>query len=399
MKKGPSMKTIIKNVASVTCLAALATLVAGAQPATNPAPAQALAVHPPGARIQFDQVVHDFGRITGGQIVKHTFAFTNVGDQLLELSNVQPSCGCTTAGDWSRKVEPGQAGTIPIQFNSGNFSGEIHKTITVTSNDRGQPQTVLQIKGSIWKPLEVTPQFAVLNVIPESPSNSPVKVKILNNTDSPVTLSAPESSNRSFHAELHEVKTGKEFELTVSAVPPLSPGNVQGNISIKTSMTNLPLITVVAWANVQPIIAVSPQQIILPRAPLPNKMSPSVMIQNRGTNLLELSEAKVNVEGVEIELKELQPGRSFNATLTFPQGFEIQPGTPVELTFKSNHPQHPLIKVPVMQMPRPATQLQGQAPKVQPPVPRPVPSAGTPPPLPPASVNTAGTPRPPASSQ
>ena len=388
------MKTSTSKFKFVACVVAFAAGVAGAQTPTNSAPAQAAEPSTGGPKIQFDEMIHDFGRITGGQVVKHTFVFTNSGDQVLELSNVQPSCGCTTAGEWSHKVEPGKTGNIPIQFNSGNFGGEIHKTITVTSNSKGQPQTVLQIKGSIWKPLEITPQFAVLNVIPESSSNAPVKVKIVNNTDFPVTLGTPESSNKAFHPELTELKAGKEFELVVSAVPPYGTGNVQGNITLKTSMTNLPLISVVAWANIQAIIAVSPQQVVLPRAPLPNKMSPSVMIQNRGTNLLTLTEGKVNVEGVEVELKELQPGRSFNATLTFPQGFEIQPGTPVELTFKSNHPQHPLIKIPVMQMPRPAVPLQGQAPKVQPPVPRPTPGPITPPPLPPASVNTAGSPNP-----
>jgi hypothetical protein len=382
-----------KKVLAVS-LVAVGMLSAGAQQTTNPVPAVLSAEQPHGPKIQFDQNIHDFGKITGGQVVKHTFVFTNVGDQLLELSNVQPSCGCTTAGEWSHKVEPGQSGTIPIQFNSGNFSGEIHKTVTVTSNDKTQPQIALQIKGSIWKPIEVTPQFAVLNVLAESPSNAPAKVKILNNTDTPLTLSPPETSNHSFKVELNTLKAGKEFELLVSTVPPLTGTTMQGNISLRTSSSNMPVISVTAWANIQPVIAVMPQQIVLPRAPLPNKMSPSISIQNRGTNQLALSEPTVNAEGVEVELKELQPGRTFSATVTFPQGFETQPNKPLELTFKSNHPQHPVIKVPIMQMPRQPNPAQSSLPKVVPPGPRPTTAPTTPPPPPPSPANAATTPRP-----
>lgn len=95
---------------------------------------------------------YDFGQIKGGAVVKYTYVFTNVGSSMLEISNVQASCGCTTAGEWSRQVESGKTGSIPIQFNSGNFSGHVGKTITVTCNDPKQPSVVLQIKGTIWKP-------------------------------------------------------------------------------------------------------------------------------------------------------------------------------------------------------------------------------------------------------
>src|SRR5215510_7123219 len=65
-----------------------------------------------GPQIQFDNQVYDFEKVTAGDVVKHTFIFTNTGNQTLELTDVHPSCGCTTAGDWTRKVEPGQTGLI-----------------------------------------------------------------------------------------------------------------------------------------------------------------------------------------------------------------------------------------------------------------------------------------------
>jgi hypothetical protein len=48
-------------------------------------------------------------------------------------------------------------------------------------------------------------------------------------------------------------------------------------------------------------------------------------------------------------MKELQPGRMFVLTPTFPAGFELPAGQRVEVSVKSNHPKHPVIRVPVVQ--------------------------------------------------
>lgn len=163
-----------------------------------------------GPRIQFATPVHDFGQIKGGEVAKYTYLFTNAGQQLLEVTAVQAACGCTTAGDWSRQVEPGQTGRIPIEFNSGSFNGQVAKSITVTCNDPTQPTVALQLKATIWRPIDVTPQFAVLNLTSESPSNA-TTVRIVSKEESPLTVFAPESSNSAFAADLKTNRPGKEF--------------------------------------------------------------------------------------------------------------------------------------------------------------------------------------------
>ena len=50
------------------------------------------------------------------------------------------------------------------------------------------------------------------------------------------------------------------------------------------------------------------------------------MIQNNSTNAVRLSEPVVDAPGVEAQIKETQPGKSFIAMLAFPQGFEIPAG-------------------------------------------------------------------------
>jgi hypothetical protein len=306
-----------------------------------------------GARIQFATPVHDFGKIKGSEIVKYTYVFTNSGDRLLEVTAVQPMCGCTMAGEWSRQVEPGKTGSIPIQFNSGNYRGDVTKTITVTCNDAAQPTMMLQLKAHIWTPIEVMPQIAMLNVTSESPSNA-TTVRIVNNEDAPLTLAAPESNNRAFAADIRTNQPGKEFQLIVKTVPPLPAGSVQGQITIKTSSTNMPVINLTALANVQQTLMVMPSQINLPPGLLANATPFIISIRNSGTNALVLTEPTVNAKDVTVQLKELQPGRYFVLTVNFPAGFEIAQSEKLELSVKSSHPQFPMITVPIRQLPSPA---------------------------------------------
>ena len=377
------MNMMTSKLVSVCSLLAAGTAILSAQQApapasTPPAPAPVpVTIGAVGPKIAFETPVYDFGKVKSGDLVKHTFTFTNTGDELLILTNVQPSCGCTTAGEWTRQVEPGKTGTIPIQFNSANYGGQVLKTVTVTSNDKGQPSIGLQVKGTVWKPIDVNPAFAVMTIPAEAQTNITTKVHIVNNMEELVTLSAPESNNKGFTAAVTTNTAGKDFDMIITAVPPFETPNVQAQITLKTSSTNVPTISVTAWANVQQSVVVSPPQVMLASGPLANKQTVSISIQNNSANPLKLSEPAVDAKGVDVQLNEPNPGRSFTATLNFPQGFELAQGAKGEFTVKSDNPRHALIKVPITQMPKPVALPVTPQSSVVPLSPVPVPPAAT----------------------
>jgi hypothetical protein len=336
-----------------------------AAPTTATAPAQP---NPTGAHAQFATPVYDFGRAQAGELVKYSFIFTNVGDQALEVTAVQPSCGCTTAGDWTHRVEPGQTGTISVQFNSANFNGPVFKTINVTSNDKQRPVNVLQLKGTVWKPIDVVPQYTVINVPPDSNSAS-ASIKILNHGNDPLMVFSPECTPKSFSVTLTTNTSGQEYTVALKSAIELNIGNIQGKITLKTSSTKTPNLDLPFWVNVQPSVTVSPPRISLAQTPLNAKSPVTLTIQNNTTNTLTVSDGRVNIPGVDVELKEVQPGRMFSAVVTFPEGYNPPVGQPVEVKFKSNQPRMPEIKVPVLSFPRP---MASAAPAVpQPLIPRP----------------------------
>src|SRR5579883_286105 len=177
--------------------------VPAAQP-VSPQPAASLPQPPapvPSGKIQFATPIYDFGKVQAGELVKYSYVFTNTGEAQLEVTDVHPSCGCTTAGDWTRTVAPGQTGKISVQFNSANFNGPVFKTVTVASNDKQHPSTVLQLKGTVWKPIEIVPPYTVMNVAPDLTRASST-IKILNHLDEPLAVFSPECNNAAFSVTL-----------------------------------------------------------------------------------------------------------------------------------------------------------------------------------------------------
>ena len=336
----------------MVCVLFFASGLAGLAQPTSPAP-----------KIEFDSTAFNFGRAKSGETLKHDFIFTNMGNAILEVTDVKPGCGCTTAGAWDKFVEPGKTGRIPLQFNSTGFGGQVAKSATVICNDPARTNLFLQISGTVWKPIDVAPQMAMFNINAEAPTNETKVLKIVSNLEEPVTLSDLKCNNGSFKAEIKGVKPGKEFELYVTAVPPFSNATVFSTITFKSSSTNAPMLSVSAYAMVQQAVTVSPQQVVIPSGPLKNPVTSSVMVRNGSTNALQLSDVRLDLKGVEVKVNQPQTGQLYSISMTFPVGFELQQLQKAEdggdgtrrpasglLTMKTSHPKFPEIKVPIVQM-------------------------------------------------
>ena len=101
-----------------------------------------------GPQIKFEEARHDFGTVEP-QVLKHAYKFKNIGDKTLEISNVQPGCGCTVVPDYDKKVEPGKEGTITLVVEkTDSYKGPVTKTASVTTNDPDQPSFTLTLRAT-----------------------------------------------------------------------------------------------------------------------------------------------------------------------------------------------------------------------------------------------------------
>ena len=94
-------------------------------------------------KFTFEQEEHNFGQIRDGDIVSHTFRFTNTGEAPLIISKATAACGCTVP-QWPKQPIPaGGSGEIQVQFDSSNKPGMQNKVVTITANTESKVKKLL----------------------------------------------------------------------------------------------------------------------------------------------------------------------------------------------------------------------------------------------------------------
>lgn len=88
--------------------------------------------------IEFSETEYDFGKVSEGEMIRHTFIFTNTGENDLLIENVKPSCTCAKLEFPSELIPPGKTGEIIVHFDTAGKSGKQDKNLTVIYN--GNPR-------------------------------------------------------------------------------------------------------------------------------------------------------------------------------------------------------------------------------------------------------------------
>ncbi len=86
------------------------------------------------AVIEFKEKSIDFGDITQGDKVSHTFELTNTGSTPLIISNVAATCGCTVPNWPKDPIAPGKTAEIEVSFNSAGKMGKQNSVVRIYSN-------------------------------------------------------------------------------------------------------------------------------------------------------------------------------------------------------------------------------------------------------------------------
>lgn len=122
--------------------------------------------------LKFKETSLSFGEITAGQVADLQFEFSNSGDSLLVIKQVNSTCGCTVTQLSKKEYQPGESGVIPVRFFSRGYHGRVIKSISVLSNDEENSQTRLQITGVVnlteFPDIQIVPKEINLGMLPLS---------------------------------------------------------------------------------------------------------------------------------------------------------------------------------------------------------------------------------------
>ena len=194
-----------------------------------------------------EQGTFNFGTIPQGKTVQHNFAIRNSGDAPLQIKQLNASCGCTAAKSSSSLIAPGRGAEIQVTFDSSNFTGNVQKSVTMTSNAGKVPTYTFYLNGNIVEPLQVKPRQLNLGPLTAGAAKqasltvtnlAAQSVKLLSVTLSSTSLQVKASIRKS------ELKPGDSGAIELAITPRSEAKVLSGYLHIVTDSPQKKEITV-----------------------------------------------------------------------------------------------------------------------------------------------------------
>jgi len=115
--------------------------------------------------ITFSKLEHDFGEVFDIRELECEFEFTNTGDGVLLVSNLKPTCGCTTTALEKKVFRPGEGSTIKVNYTPKGYGGRQRNRILVVTNAPEDRVTELSIVAHVTPFVVFTPKFLKLEKV------------------------------------------------------------------------------------------------------------------------------------------------------------------------------------------------------------------------------------------
>ena len=154
------------------------------------------------------------------KVVVAKFRFTNVGTTSLKITDLRPSCGCTTAFLEKKEYGPGESGEIEAKFKLNGRIGHQEKWIVVTTDWVPPQPTILRFAVNIPPAITIQPELVLWRV---GDQLKPKTVRIEVPDDISAKVVSVQADNAAVKLELLEIRPGKELEVKVTPTTTSQP--------------------------------------------------------------------------------------------------------------------------------------------------------------------------------
>ena len=89
-----------------------------------------------------------------GATIEHMFVVTNTGDQTLKISDIVPSCTCTTVTPTKAELAPGKSMGVTVSVDTTDFGRLTERIVTLESNDPVNPKFVMSVSVTVAEKAE-----------------------------------------------------------------------------------------------------------------------------------------------------------------------------------------------------------------------------------------------------
>lgn len=194
----------------------------------------------------------DLGDLNRGIIAERTVVIKNSGTDTLVISRVDASCGCTGTMMSDQRIAPGGTGNLMLTFNSKNFQGPIHKTVSVHSNTVEGTTTVIEFVANVVEEVSLDPTALWFRDAQVGVTSS-ATVLVKNQGKTPLKLTAVRTQLEGLTIQLPKdpIEPGTSARLVAEYKPAAARPVLSDGIFITTTSNAQPQLYLQVYGNVK----------------------------------------------------------------------------------------------------------------------------------------------------
>jgi hypothetical protein len=228
------------------------------------------------SRITFEKVTHNFGDVGPGTNHLCEFRFTNTGEGVLKISQVDKICGCTPFSLNKTEYAPGESGTLRVRYYAELEQGSTTKQLFVHSNDRQNPKVALAIKARVLAKVKSEPSTLSLSLKHQNAGCPQITLTSLDNQ--PFSIRSFKSTANCVTADYNPSAKATRFVLQPKVDMAKLEKTLNGRIEI--GLTHPECKTLTIDLNALPRFSVAPHPIVVHSAQAKTPVTRKVRIQN-----------------------------------------------------------------------------------------------------------------------
>lgn len=213
-------------------------------------------------QIAFAKTHHDFGKLPGDKKVTYRFKVSNQGKAYLNITQLNPSCGCTSTnvGKWS--LAPGENTEIEVAFDPSKFSGPVRKSLQVVSDDPVSPISTLTFEAEVVHEITLNPTALFFVDMPRSTTRKS-SVRLVSGNGQPVQVTAAKAPGAPYLSATWRAE-GKDAVVEVTVDGKKLPAGVNhgtDNLTIQTTNARFSAIPVTVQWDVKRAVTATPERV------------------------------------------------------------------------------------------------------------------------------------------
>jgi hypothetical protein len=187
-----------------------------------------------GPRIYFYETSYIAGAVHEGSKLSHTFYFSNIGTEPLEIS-ARSTCSCTKIILSSNNIQPGKIEKITLENKNIQSKGKISQGAFIKTNDKEQPLIKLSLEATILPSIRVIPEKINIGDIKV---DNIIKKEIIVDVQSDSSLKVLSiKTTKGIKAQILPIRNNniRVIPILLTIYTGKIPGNFEKQITIKTN--------------------------------------------------------------------------------------------------------------------------------------------------------------------